>query len=117
VGARGDINARFDEINHRALLGRVRAPDGDKGVMALVKRSLAAGVLSEDGVTTDTKMGTPQGGILSPLLANIVLSVLDERSVAGSHERVASHTPMPEVPKPMAWTTLSKCPQRRKTAL
>jgi RNA-directed DNA polymerase len=74
----GDIKACFDEIDHRALLGRVRARVGDKGVVALVKAFLCAGVLSEDGVTRDTKMGTPQGGILSPLLANIALSVLDE---------------------------------------
>jgi RNA-directed DNA polymerase len=74
----GDIKACFDEIDHRALMGRVRARVGDKGVVALVKAFLAAGVLSEDGVTRDTKMGTPQGGILSPLLANIALSVLDE---------------------------------------
>jgi RNA-directed DNA polymerase len=74
----GDIKACFDEIDHQALLGRVRARVGDKRVVALVKAFLAAGVLSEDGVTRDTKMGTPQGGILSPLLANIALSVLDE---------------------------------------
>lgn len=74
----GDIKACFDEIDHRALLGRVRARVGDKRVVALVKAFLCAGVLSEDGVTRDTKMGTPQGGILSPLLANIALSVLDE---------------------------------------
>lgn len=74
----GDIKACFDEIDHRALLGRVRARVGDKAVVMLVKAFLRAGVLSEDGVTRDTKMGTPQGGILSPLLANIALSVLDE---------------------------------------
>ncbi len=74
----GDIKACFDEIDHRALLGRVRARVGDRRVVALVKAFLCAGVLSEDGVTRDTKMGTPQGGILSPLLANIALSVLDE---------------------------------------
>jgi RNA-directed DNA polymerase len=44
----------------------------------LVKAFLRAGVLSEDGVRRDTITGTPQGGILSPLLANIALSVLDE---------------------------------------
>jgi RNA-directed DNA polymerase len=74
----GDIKACFDEIDHRALLGRVRGRVGDKGVVALVKAFLCAGALSEDGITRDTKMGTPQGGILSPLLANIALSVLDE---------------------------------------
>jgi RNA-directed DNA polymerase len=74
----GDITACFDEIDHTALMGRVRDRIGDKRVLALVKAFLCAGVLSEDGVTRDTKMGTPQGGILSPLLANIALSVLDD---------------------------------------
>lgn len=74
----GDITACFDEIDHAALLGRVRDRIGDRRVVALVKAFLKAGVLSEDGVTRDTKMGTPQGGILSPLLANIALSVLDD---------------------------------------
>jgi RNA-directed DNA polymerase len=74
----GDITACFDEIDHTALMGRVRRRIGDKRVMGLVKAFLHAGVLSEDGITRDTKMGTPQGGILSPLLANIALSVLDD---------------------------------------
>ena len=74
----GDITACFDEIDHAALLGRVRDRIGDRRVVALVKAFLKAGVLSEDGVTRDTKTGTPQGGILSPLLANIALSVLDD---------------------------------------
>ena len=74
----GDIKACFDEIDHPALMGRVRDRIGDKRVLGLVKAFLCAGVLSEDGVTRDTKMGTPQGGILSPLLANIALSVLDD---------------------------------------
>jgi len=74
----GDITACFDEIDHTALLGRVRDRIGDRRVVALVKAFLKAGVLTEDGHNRDTKMGTPQGGILSPLLANIALSVLDE---------------------------------------
>jgi RNA-directed DNA polymerase len=74
----GDITACFDEIDHAALLGRVRDRIGDRRVVALVKAFLKAGVLTEDGHNRDTKMGTPQGGILSPLLANIALSVLDE---------------------------------------
>jgi RNA-directed DNA polymerase len=74
----GDITACFDEIDHSALLGRVRDRIGDRRVVRLVKAFLKAGVLTEDGVTRDTKMGTPQGGILSPLLANIALSVLDD---------------------------------------
>ncbi len=74
----GDITACFDEISHVGLLDRVRGRIGDRRVVALVKAFLKAGVLSEDGVNRDTHTGTPQGGILSPLLANIALSVLDE---------------------------------------
>ena len=74
----GDITACFDEIDHTALMGRVRDRIGDKRVLALVKAFLKSGILSEDGVLIGTKTGTPQGGILSPLLANIALSVLDE---------------------------------------
>jgi len=74
----GDITACFDEISHVGLLGRVRDRIGDRRVVALVKAFLKAGVLSEDGVNRATNTGTPQGGILSPLLANIALSVLDE---------------------------------------
>ena len=59
-------------------MGRLRDRIGDKRVLALVKAFLHAGILSEDGVERDTITGTPQGGILSPLLANIALSLLDE---------------------------------------
>ena len=62
-------------------MGRVRHRIGDKRVLGLVKAFLKAGVLSEGGVMRDTITGTPQGGILSPLLANIALSVLDEHFV------------------------------------
>ena len=74
-----DITACFDEIAHPALMDRLRRRVGDKRVLALVKAFLKAGILSEDGVTRETATGTPQGGILSPLLANIALSVLDDR--------------------------------------
>jgi RNA-directed DNA polymerase len=73
-----DIKACFDEIDHNALMGRVRHRIGDKRILGLVKAFLRAGVLSEDGVSRVTIAGTPQGGILSPLLANIALTVLDE---------------------------------------
>ena len=74
----GDIRACFDEISHCALLDRVRARVGDKRVLALVKAFLKAGILTEDGALKDTDTGTPQGSILSPLLSNVALSVLDE---------------------------------------
>lgn len=73
-----DIEACFDTISHTALLARVRRRVGDKRVVALVKAFLKAGVLTEDGDERRTPMGTPQGGILSPLLANIALSALDD---------------------------------------
>jgi RNA-directed DNA polymerase len=74
----GDIQACFDEIDHAALMGRVRRRIADKRVLTLVKAFLKAGILSQDGAMRDTITGTPQGGILSPLLANIALGVLDE---------------------------------------
>jgi len=74
----GDIKSCFDEIDHTALMNRVRNRIGDKRVLSLVKAFLKSGILGEDQVMRDTVTGTPQGGILSPLLANIALSVLDE---------------------------------------
>ena len=73
-----DIAACFDEIDHAALMDRVRMRIKDKRVLVLVKAFLKAGLLTELGEYQDTFTGTPQGGILSPLLANIALSVLDE---------------------------------------
>ncbi|MET8765346.1 group II intron reverse transcriptase/maturase, partial [Lentzea sp. NPDC004782] len=73
-----DIEACFDNIDHVALMDRVRRRVKDKRVLALIKAFLKAGILSEDDIDRDTLTGTPQGGILSPLLANIALSVLDD---------------------------------------
>lgn len=58
-----DIEACFDEIDHTALMGRVRERVGDKRILALIRGFLKAGVLSEDGVSRRTLTGTPQGGI------------------------------------------------------
>jgi len=74
----GDIKACFDEISHPALMDRVRQRVGDRRVLALVKAFLKAGILGEDRTLRDTNAGTPQGSILSPLLSNVALSVLDE---------------------------------------
>ena len=73
-----DIEACFDSISHAALMDRVRARVKDKRVLGLVKAFLKAGVLTESRVYEDSYTGTPQGGILSPLLANIALAALDE---------------------------------------
>lgn len=76
-----DIQSCFDTIDHRALMDRIRARIKDKKVVELIKAFLTAGVLTADGRHNGTLTGTPQGGILSPLLANIALSTLDEHFV------------------------------------
>ncbi|MCA1674168.1 MAG: group II intron reverse transcriptase/maturase [Actinobacteria bacterium] len=73
-----DIQACFDEIGHAPLMDRVRRRISDKRVCALVKAFLKSGVMTATGDREETPAGTPQGGILSPLLANIALSQLDE---------------------------------------
>ena len=73
-----DIEACFDRISHTALLERVRLRVKDKRVVTLVRMFLKSGLMTELGEYQDTHTGTPHGGILSPLLANIALQVLDE---------------------------------------
>lgn len=73
-----DIEACFDQISHPVLMDRVRDRVGDKRVLGLVKAFLKSGILNEAGAIQDTNTGTPQGGILSPLLANVALSALDD---------------------------------------
>jgi hypothetical protein len=72
-----DIRACSDEIGHVALMGRFRARIKDKRVCELVKAFLKAGVMTAVGDREDSLTGTPQGGILSPLLASIALPALD----------------------------------------
>jgi RNA-directed DNA polymerase len=86
----GDIKACFDEISHSALMDRVRKRIGDKRVLTLVKAFLKAGILGEDRTLRETTAGTPQGSILSPLLSNVALSVLDEHIAAGPGGPAAS---------------------------
>ena len=69
-----DIKACFDEIDHTALMDRLRVRVKDKRTCALVKAFLKSGVMTELGDREETLTGTPQGGILSPLLANIAPS-------------------------------------------
>jgi RNA-directed DNA polymerase len=77
-----DIEACFDRIGHAGLMDRVRLRVKDKRVLALVRAFLKAGVLTEHAGLKESDTGTPQGGILSPLLANIALTVLDEHVMA-----------------------------------
>lgn len=86
-----DIAACFDEIGHSPLLDRLRRRIKDKRVCALVKGFLKAGILTGRGDREETLAGTPQGGPLSPLMANVALSALDEhfhqqwQMVMGTH--------------------------------
>ena len=74
----GDIKGCFDNIEHHGLMERVRRRVEDPKVNRLIVAFLKAGILSE-GTFLRSDAGTPQGGILSPLLANIALSVIEER--------------------------------------
>src|SRR5271169_167634 len=73
-----DIKACFDEIDQAALMGRLRVRIKDKRICGLVRAFLKSGIFTEFGDREESLSGTPQGGILSPLLANIALSALDE---------------------------------------
>lgn len=73
-----DIQGFFDNIPHRIIQEAVAAEVADGNILRLVQGFLTAGVM-EDGVRKPTTVGTPQGGVISPLLANIVLNRLDRR--------------------------------------
>ncbi len=74
----GDIKSCFDHIGHHPLMVRVRRRIGDGKLNRLIVAFLKAGVMSETQfIRSDS--GSPQGGILSPLLSNVALSIIDER--------------------------------------
>lgn len=71
-----DITGFFDNLSHRLIKEAVAAQVADGNILNLVEKFLRAGVM-EHGVFKPTTVGTPQGGVISPLLANIVLNYLD----------------------------------------
>jgi RNA-directed DNA polymerase len=73
-----DITKFFDHVNHDILMQRIGQTIRDKRVLRLIGRYLRAGVMNE-GVVQSSEEGTPQGGPLSPLLANIYLDALDRQ--------------------------------------
>jgi group II intron reverse transcriptase/maturase len=72
-----DLEKFFDRVNHDLLMGRLAKRIADKRLLKLIRRYLEAGVML-NGVVVEREEGTPQGGPLSPLLANILLDELDK---------------------------------------
>jgi RNA-directed DNA polymerase len=83
-----DFKSYFDTIPHERLLGLVQQRVVDGSVLALLAQSLKAGVLEELNGWQPTQQGTPQGAVISPLLANLYLNPLDHQMVQQGWEMV-----------------------------
>lgn len=79
-----DLEKFFDRVNHDILMSRVARRVGDKRVLRLIRRFLEAGLMW-NGVCIERHEGTPQGGPLSPLLANLLLDDLDQELERRGH--------------------------------
>lgn len=82
-----DLEKFFDRVNHDVLMARVARKVTDKQVLRLIRRYLQSGVML-NGVVVTAAQGTPQGGPLSPLLANILLDDLDKELERRGHRFV-----------------------------
>jgi RNA-directed DNA polymerase len=80
-----DLEKFFDRVNHDILMSRLARRIGDKRLLKILRRFLQAGMMSQ-GVNTDRHEGTPQGGPLSPLLANLLLDELDQELEKRGHK-------------------------------
>ncbi|WP_343218199.1 reverse transcriptase domain-containing protein [Haloferula helveola] len=81
-----DLKSFFDTVNHDRLMEALREKVGCRVTLGLIRRYLTAGVVLPDGTREATPLGVPQGGPLSPLLANIVLDPLDKELEARGHK-------------------------------
>lgn len=79
-----DLEKFFDRVNHDVLMGRLAKRIADKRILALIRRYLEAGVMA-NGVAMERHEGTPQGGPLSPLLANVLLDEVDKELERRGH--------------------------------
>jgi len=79
-----DLEKFFDRVNHDVLMGKLAKRVTDKRVLGLVRRYLDAGIMA-NGVVVDRHEGTPQGGPLSPLLANVLLDEVDKELEKRGH--------------------------------
>ena len=82
-----DLEKFFDRVNHDILIDRVQKRIGDAGVIRLIRAYLNSGIMM-DGVVQERVMGTPQGGPLSPLLANVLLDEVDKELERRGHSFV-----------------------------
>ena len=72
-----DMEKFFDKVNHDILMSRLARRIKDKRVLCYIRRMLKAGMMDNEGIKQKREQGTPQGGPLSPLLANVLLDDLD----------------------------------------
>ena len=79
-----DLEKFFDRVNHDILIDRLRKRIDDAGIIRLIRAYLNSGIMS-DGVVLERYQGTPQGGPLSPLLANVMLDEVDKVLEAHGH--------------------------------
>jgi RNA-directed DNA polymerase len=79
-----DLEKFFDRVNHDVLMGRLEKRIVDKRMLGLIRRFLTAGMMA-DGVVMERYEGTPQGGPLSPLLANVLLDEVDKELEKRGH--------------------------------
>ena len=79
-----DLEKFFDRVNHDILIGRLQKRLGDPGTIRLIRAYLNSGIMME-GVVQERMMGTPQGGPLSPLLANVLLDEVDKELERRGH--------------------------------
>jgi group II intron reverse transcriptase/maturase len=82
-----DIEAFYDTIPHKLIMNRLREKIADGWVLTSIEKMLKAGVM-EDGICYRTTEGTPQGGVLSPLLANLVGDIIDKELEKGGYKFV-----------------------------
>jgi len=97
----GDIRGCFDNISHEHILKTLKSWDVKKNIVKIIERMMKAKVLFKD-ITQDIDTGTPQGGILSPMLANVALTALDDycyknfgKNTARSEKRGGYYTQSP----------------------